>query len=125
MIEATIREVDGRFATRSRIAPQGATVALSGEADMDAIQPLGAFLGRLHEAALAAACRRVEIQMQELRFMNSSCLREFVVWISKVQQLGPDRRYTITFVTNPERPSQGWSVAALKCLAEDIVRIGA
>jgi hypothetical protein len=126
MTEDPIQELESpSLATRSEFQATGATVSLVGDADMDAIQPLGAYLSRLHSAAMERKCPSIAIDMHELRFINSSCLKQFVIWVTKVQDLGAGNRYTIVFKPNPERPTQRWSLTALKALAEDVVIIDA
>ena len=99
------------------------TARLTGNADMAVIASLGKFLDSLQVAALKAKVTEVQIELHELYFMNSSCLRHFVTWLSAVNELPPDQQYRIVFLSNPNLRWQARSLEALKHFAEGLVVI--
>ena len=61
--------------------------------------------------------------MRSLAFMNSSCLKSLVVWVTQIQDLPADQRYHITVVSSPTLYWQKRSLFAISSLASDIVTI--
>ncbi len=96
-------------------------VRFSGNGDSEAIAPLERFLKQLHGELLAKHCHAVDVDLNELYFMNSSCLKNFVAWIYKVDVEG--RAYEIRFLANPRLHWQHRSLATLKRLAPKVVSI--
>lgn len=97
------------------------TVQFSGNGDMEAVTPLEYFLSQLHTELVSEKHRTVEVDLTELYFMNSSCLKQFVSWIHKVDT--GNKAYRIQFVTNPRLHWQSRSLATLKRLAPTTVTI--
>jgi hypothetical protein len=58
-------------------------------------------LKQLHSEALHRAAAEVELDVLELYFMNSSCLKALVSWIDSVENDGK-ALYHIRFRTNPK-----------------------
>lgn len=96
-------------------------VTFTGNGDTSAIEPLGRFLTQLHEQLVASSFDLVVVDLAELYFMNSSCLKAFVSWIHKVD-VGP-KQYTIRLLTNPRQHWQRRSLATLQRLAPSVVEI--
>jgi hypothetical protein len=84
---------------------------------------LGPFLERIHAASCQACASQLSIDMCGLCFVNSSCLRLFVVWLGRVAALEGTKRYRVVFVTDPDRPWQRRTVEAMRAFAPDIVVI--
>ncbi len=95
----------------------------SGTGDMEAADELCRFLSLLHEQALKAETKTIFFQVDELYFMNSSCLKELIVWIGRINTAG--RPYTVSFVTNPRLQWQERSLGTLQRLAPAVVTIAA
>lgn len=91
----------------------------TGEAEGAAV--LDRFLGQLHGHALAQALGEVTVELQELEFINSSCLKAMVAWIYKVDNEG--RPYKIRLVRDASLHWQRTSVATLQRLAPEVVVI--
>jgi hypothetical protein len=91
----------------------------TGEAEGAAV--LDRFLGQLHQQALAREIREVTLELMELEFINSSCLKAMVAWIYKVDTEG--RPYKIRLLRDPSLHWQRTSVATLQRLAPDVVSI--
>ena len=101
------------------------TVVLTGNADMRAREPLHALLISLHEEACRIAAKEVVIDFRAVDFMNSSCLKEFVGWLTQVQESGPERFYKICFLSAAVMSWQRRSLQALRWFAMDAIRIEA
>lgn len=96
---------------------------LTGNADMAIIDELGKFLVGLHVAALNQKVTDVQIDLRELYFMNSSCLRHLVTWLSSVNELPQAQQYRLVFMSNANLRWQARSLQALKHFAEGLVVI--
>jgi hypothetical protein len=98
-------------------APGHVRFAGTGEAEGAAV--LDRFLGLLHREALSRELREVTIELRELEFINSSCLKAMVAWIYKVDTEG--RPYKIRLLRDPSLHWQRTSIATLQRLAPDVV----
>ena len=103
----------------------GAAIAVrfSGNADIAAKDSLEVLLPRVHAEAQRLASPEVVIDFKQLEFMNSSCFRSFVSWVSDVQDLPPDKQYRIRMLSNPAMLWQRRSLHALKCFANELIQI--
>lgn len=120
----TVPEISGpMFAAASSFDGHALTVRLTGNADLDARGVLEALLPRVHSEAIRAATPEVIIDFNGLEFMNSSCFRSFVSWLSEVQDLPPERQYRIRLRSNATILWQRRSLHALKYFAHDLVSI--
>ena len=95
------------------------TVKFSGNGDGEAISPLDRFLKLLHKNLIDDKSTSVRVDLADLYFMNSSCLKAFVSWIYKVNTTG--RPYQIHLQMNPRQPWQRRSLEPLKRLAPAVV----
>ena len=98
-------------------------VTLRGTADLTVKPQLDRFLAELHAEADQRKMEEVSVDVRQLEFMNSSCLKSFVWWISTVQERVGAARYRIIFVSSPTVYWQRRSLNALACLASDIISI--
>ena len=94
-------------------------VKFSGSGDSEAISPLDRFLKLLHKNLLDERTTSVAVDLGELYFMNSSCLKAFVSWVYKVNTM--ERPYQIRLQMNPRQPWQRRSLEPLKRLAPAVV----
>ena len=97
------------------------TLAFVGSGDMNAIALLADYLKQTHLEATRLGVSEVCCDLKQLRFMNSSCFKSFVVWIDTVKN-SPDP-YQIRFLTEPKLHWQRRSLEALRRLAVSIVSI--
>jgi hypothetical protein len=97
------------------------TVKFSGNGDGEAIAPLDRFLKLLHKNLTDDKSTSVRVDLGDLYFMNSSCLKAFVSWIYKVNTTG--RPYQIHLQMNPRQPWQRRSLEPLKRLAPAVVSL--
>lgn len=95
------------------------TVKFSGNGDAEAVAPLDRFLKLLHKNLIDAEGTEVHVDLGELYFMNSSCLKAFVSWIYKVNTTG--RQYRIHLQMNPRQAWQKRSLEPLVRLAPAVV----
>ena len=61
------------------------TMRWAGTADLLVQKQLGAFLTEAHECAASHMVSRVVVDLTELKFINSSCLKNVVTWLIKVK----------------------------------------
>jgi anti-anti-sigma factor len=119
-----IRAVDDvDFSADAGAAGGALTITLTGNADLNVRAELERFMVAVHEEALRTGAQEVVVDLRELEFMNSSCLKSFVWWISSVQALGSGHQYRITFVSSPAMYWQRRSLTALAGLATEIVSV--
>jgi hypothetical protein len=111
---------------RARLTHEsGALVAkLSGTADLRVTDSVEAILSRVHQKAMELGIPEVRMDLRELEFMNSSCFKSFVSWISEVSDL-PSGQYRIRFLSNPSILWQRRSLHALSCFAAELITIEA
>jgi hypothetical protein len=114
----------GGFSMTPSVRAEVLVVKVCGNGDMSAIEALGRYLKQLHSEALHLAAAEVELDLLELYFMNSSCLKALVSWIDSVENAGK-ALYRIRFRTNPKLLWQRRSLEALRRLAPELVRIEA
>lgn len=111
---------------RASLTQQDAALVakLCGTADLRVTDSVEAILNRVHQKALELAIAEVQVDLRELEFMNSSCFKSFVSWISEVSDLTAGQ-YRIRFLSNPSILWQRRSLHALSCFAAELVTIEA
>ena len=97
---------------------------LSGTADLRVTDSVEAILTRVHQTALELSIVEVQMDLRDLEFMNSSCFKSFVSWISDVSEM-TSGQYRIRFLSNPSILWQRRSLHALSCFAAELVTIEA
>ena len=63
------------------------------------------------------------VDVRELEFMNSSCFKSIVSWLTSIMELPPPEQYKVHFLSNPERLWQRRSLHALRSFALMLVTI--
>ena len=119
----TMKETD--FAAQATAAERRIMVSLVGTADLTVKTQLDQFQRQVHSEAQRCLAEEVTVDVRQLEFMNSSCLKSFVWWISTVQEQAGDGKYRIVFVSSPSVYWQRRSLNALACLANEIISIQA
>ena len=99
------------------------TVVLTGNADLNVKVMLDHFLGAVHEHSQRQHIPEVEVDVRRLEFMNSSCLKCLVGWISRIQDSPPAEQYRVAFKSSPTMFWQRRSLQALSYLATDLVSV--
>jgi anti-anti-sigma factor len=98
-------------------------VSLSGTADVTIRNQLDHFLREVHQEAQRRRAEEVTVDVRQLEFMNSSCLKCLVWWVSTVQEQPTEGKYRIVFLSSPSVYWQRRSLEALACLAGDLISI--
>src|SRR5689334_217909 len=93
----------------------------SGTGEAEGAAVLDRFLAQLHQQALSRELREVTLELMELEFINSSCLKAMVAWIYKVDTEG--RPYKIRLLRDASLHWQRTSIATLQRLAPEVVVI--
>lgn len=98
----------------------GLQLGLAGTADVRVVEPLAAFLPKLHELVVRESLSRVTVDFTALEFMNSACFKSLVSWIGAIQS--DAHKYAIEFRANAA-PWQRRSLEALRCFAPDLITV--
>jgi anti-anti-sigma factor len=98
-------------------------VSLRGNADMSVHEKLKAFLDDLHATVRAAHAKEAVFNLEELYFMNSSCLSLLLRFINTVLGSHASQQYLVRFKANPKLRWQQKSLEALRAYAQDHVFI--
>ena len=96
-------------------------VRFAGTGEAEGAAVLDRFLGALHQEALTREFREVVLELWDLEFINSSCLKAMVAWIYKVDTEG--RPYKIRLLRDASLHWQRTSIATLQRLAPEVVII--
>lgn len=108
------------FRAAALLEGEGVAVRFSGTADLNVKPLVDRFLCDVHAEVCRIDVRDVTVDMSALEFINSSCLKAFVTWITTVQAMAAGR-YHIAFMFKPARDWQRRSVDALSRLGQDVV----
>lgn len=106
-----------------RIADGVIALRIAGTADLAARADLEDYMRRLHDEAVRTSASAVVVDLRELEFMNSSCLKVFVVWLAQLRDMDAGAHYKVRIRSNPDLLWQRRSLAALSCFAVDLVTI--
>jgi anti-anti-sigma factor len=98
-------------------------VKFSGNADMRVKERIQKLLLEVHLEVCRQHISEVLVDLRELAFMSSSCIKAFVTWLMRVQSLAPEEQYRIHFLSAPESHWQRRSLTALSCVAAKLVTI--
>jgi hypothetical protein len=104
---------------------QDGTLAMrvTGVADYAAVDALEKFLDDVHAESMRAGVKHVSVDLRQLEFMNSSCFKCLVSWITILQEAPRASQYRVTFVSNPQMHWQKRSLHSLRCFAEDLITV--
>jgi len=121
-IDALCFEELGLFVETGRSA-EGIEARLSGVAEIATGERLERYLEDLHCWLADNGTGQVMMDLTRLEFMNAACLRAFVSWIQRLQELPRFAQYRICFRSNSQLPWQRRSMNALKCFATDLISV--
>jgi len=113
------------FSAQATVNDRRIQVSLVGTADLTIKAQLDHFLRQVHSEAQRCLAEEVTVDVRHLEFMNSSCLKSFVWWVSTVQEQPAVGKYRIVFVSSPTVYWQRRSLNALACLANEIISVQA
>jgi anti-anti-sigma factor len=111
------------FGTRSERGSAGVVVHMRGNADIDAQEQLKLFLDALHDEARRLGLGAIVFDLDELYFMNSSCLSLLLRFVNAAMPSPNSQGIRLTFRSNPHLRWQRRSLQALRSYAPDIVSI--
>ena len=114
-----------RFSAKVLHDHSGLVVRLTGNADVAAKRHLERLLGKVHQHARELAVERVQVDIRELAFMNSSCFKDLIWWLEQVRAAAAPERYRVAFLSSAARQWQQRSLHALSCFARGLVTIEA
>jgi hypothetical protein len=123
MTSWTRSTTENDFAATATAGERGISVCLSGTADMTVRNQVDRFIREVHQEAQRCRAEEVTVDVRQLEFMNSSCLKCLVWWVSTVQEQPVEAKYKIVFVSSPSIYWQRRSLDALACLAGEIISI--
>ena len=118
---ATVSE--GPFSATVTLDDAEVVMRLAGNADAIAKKHLERLLTGVHDEARRAGVRKVQVDMRNLAFMNSSCIKDFVTWLAKARQGDAANTYKIVFVSSAAQHWQKRSLHALSCFAHELVTV--
>lgn len=98
-------------------------VMLSGTADYTSQSSFEELINRVQTEAKRMHARETIVDLTKLEFMNSSCFKVFVSWISDLQESSNEERYLLRFRSNPNHHWQKRSLASLRHFAVDLITI--
>jgi hypothetical protein len=104
---------------------EGAVISatLKGNADYAALDALEMLLERVHAEAKRGGVTETVVDLKHLEFMNSSCFKSFVSWITNIQELDADKQYKVKFLSNPALHWQKRSLHSLRCFAVELITV--
>ena len=111
------------FTTVSKFDGRRLTVRMRGNADIDALPLLKPFIAALDTEAVQVRAQIVELDLDELYFMNSSCLSILSTWIRKLSTSTGGPTYRIEFRANEKLRWQKRSLHVLCCFGQNLVTI--
>lgn len=111
------------FSATARYEGSAISALLKGNADYAALDAVETLLTRLHVEAQRLAISETVVDLRQLEFMNSSCFRNFIGWITDIQELSAERRYKIRFLSNPKLHWQRRSIQSLRAFAVDLISV--
>ena len=94
-----------------------------GSAETEALPTLAFALDAIHQDAIKCSAGSVIADVRGLEFASSSCLKAFVTWLQRVQELDDEHRYKVRFRSNPQHSWQRRSLGALAAFAAGVVEI--
>jgi hypothetical protein len=92
-------------------------ITMIGNADMEAHNGLASYLEDVHAEALAIRSQEVVVDLRQLYFLSSSCMKAFVAWLTTVEGCPATSRYRIRIISNPRLEWQRRSLDALAAFA--------
>ncbi len=114
---------DHELRANARVDDGSVKLSLAGTADTRSMVALDTLLKKVHEQTHRSGARTVVVDLRELEFMNSSCFKAFVTWVSTVQELAAAEQYKMEFLSDDRRHWQRRSLGALACFAVDLITV--
>lgn len=84
------------------------------------IQP---YLRRVHQAAVEGGLQALEVDLRELSFVNSSAMRVFVDWATRVAAEPTEKQYKLVFLSSMGVTWQKTSLPVIRMLAPSVTEV--
>jgi hypothetical protein len=107
----------------SHLDADGIRLAMTGSAETPAYEALMALVRRLQAHTRERRPSEVVVDLRELDFMNSSCLKTFVTWLGELRDADSVAQYPVRFLFDRNKHWQRRTVGALKSFAPGVVTI--
>jgi hypothetical protein len=98
-------------------------ITLAGSAETEAHDRLVATIDAIHHEATTSSASAVVVDLRELGFASSSCVKAFVTWLQRIRELDAPKRYKLRFLSNAHHSWQRRSLNALAGFAVGVVEI--
>jgi len=96
---------------------------LEGTADYAALDALETLLDRTHAEALRLGVKEVVVDLRTVEFMNSSCFKCVLSWITSINELEVEARYRIALLSSAKHHWQKRSLQSLRCFAVELITV--
>jgi len=111
------------FSIKPSLLASAIKIELRGSADMEARSILSQYIDQVDAETKRLHMAEVIVDVHELYFINSVCLKSLVTWLDRIVNMPAIRRYYVTFLVDPKLRWQDRSILALQRMAPDVVRI--
>jgi hypothetical protein len=101
------------------------SLVFTGSAETAAMQAIDELLQKAHQSALTRNVKEITVGFRDLEFMNSSCIKVFVTWLTRIEGVEENKRYRIRFLSDPNKSWQKRSLHALSCFAVGSITVDA
>lgn len=102
----------------------GGELRLSGQLSMhDPSSVIGSFFTQAHRAAVESSAREMAVDIRSLRFVNSSAIRLFVDWFTRIESLPVESRYRVVFIADTSMSWQRSTLHVFSSMFQGVVRI--
>lgn len=119
---ASIHEIKAEgFSAHCDYRGSAVVVWLKGNADMAVHEPLKTFLDAIERVAKSTHTTEAVFELEELYFMNSSCLSLLLRFVNGMMEAERSAPYRVRFRSNPKLRWQKKSLAALRAYAQELV----
>jgi hypothetical protein len=115
--------VESTFALRVEETADGYVVRASGTLDSAVLPRLPPFLDHLHNAVIENRFRTVTFDCESLYFMNSSSVKQLVLWIVRLRSLPPHQLYHVNFRANARLAWQARTLGAICRAAPEMATV--
>jgi hypothetical protein len=117
--------VANRLTVEALLCGRSLHVSMHGVADGQMMSRLASLLNRVHVEARRLRVTEARVDLRYLEFMDSSCLKAFVTWLSSQQDLALESQYPIRFLFNAKNHWQRKTLQALRAFAPDVTCVEA
>jgi anti-anti-sigma factor len=115
--------LDQSFTIQAAVTRGHADIEISGNIDLQNVSHVGTMMTALIAELEKRKIHEARVDLRRLYFINSSGLKLFVTWITRVGEMLPVQRYKIVFVANNKLQWQKRSLRALSALDPTLVHL--